>query len=569
MALTILPGVIHSNSTKGGPAGAILASRLASTASKPSVLLLEAGGPQPSKEDLSLANRWTLFQSKPSLNWGYKSTKQPRLAGREVDVSRGKALGGTTNINFSCWTPPSRDSVDEWQERVGGDPLFGWESTQRLLDGIVKYGIRDLEAEAGHPLHGSTDRLVTEFVAEPTRQGTGPFEVEWSRHLKKGDVATLDAVKEHGFTMNLDLISGNSLGFGIMPASSTGGISRHTAATAFLADAPANLTIKTGLEVTRVLFEGKTAKAVEVNGGADVFEAKRCVVLSAGAINTPKILMLSGVGPADHLATNNIPLVSNNGAVGQHLKDHLAIFLSWKTREDLAGPVVVPSTVPTPSHDMLNTAVGFERDETMMRHPNFSKLPAEEQRLLMRKGTATLEMALPVWRPHQGDMAPKLYIGLFHLLPQSSGSVTLASSDWEDAPEIDLNVFGDEGGLDLASAKAYVHRGINFVEKTESLSRHIIEPFQRPKSDSDDDISEYIRQATGTVWHPSCTTRMGPANDTNDNSVVDPSFKVRGLESLRVADLGVTPFIPNCHPVTVALLIGAQAAEKMIAEYDL
>ncbi|KAJ3495489.1 hypothetical protein NLG97_g3358 [Lecanicillium saksenae] len=552
-----------------GPAGSLLASRLAGAASKPSVLLLEAGGDQPDSRSLSLENRWTLFQTKPDINWGYKSTSEPKLNGRSLDISRGKALGGTSNINFTYWTPPNKDAIEEFQARVGGDAFFSWENSQRLLDGIVKYRVHNLLNDASHPLQYTTDHSVDEYVELPPRGGYGPFEAEWTSNVKKGDVTLLKGAVEHGFRQNRNMNSGDSLGIGLTPSSASEATYRRTASSAFLADRPANLTVKTGLEVSRIRFEGKTAKAVEVNGGVEVFEANRCVVLSAGSINTPKLLMLSGVGAANQLATNNIPLVSNLPAVGQNLKDHYAIFLSWKVDNDFAGAPVIPSITPAPNQDMVNAVVAFDRDGAMVRQPGFKKLVKEEQRLLLRKDTPTLEIAAVTnWPPIPEVTESNVILALFHLLPQSTGSVTLASSDWRDAPNINLDFYSDEGNLDMAAAISYVRKGISLIEKTDSLSRHVIAPIQRPNSDSEEDIVAFLREHTNTVWHPSCTSKMGPMED-DGNSVVDPSFKVRNLDNLRVVDLSVAPVIPNYHPVSMVLLLGAWAAERMINEYNL
>lgn len=533
------------------------------------MLLLEAGGTQPDNKTLSLEHRWTLFHTQPDLNWGYKSTPEANLNSRSLDISRGKALGGTTNINFSYWTPPNKDAVKEWQARVGGDKFFSWEASQRLLDGIVKYKIRDLVNDETHPLAYASERAVGEFVEMPPRSGSGPFEAEWSTNVKRGDARLLDCAIEAGYMQNKDMNSGDSLGIGLTPASASEATYRRTAATTFLANAHANLTIKTGLEVSRIRFEGKTAKAVEVNGGEQIFEATRCVVVSAGSINTPKLLMLSGVGAADQLAAKNIPLVSDLPAVGQNLKDHNALILSWQVDEEFGGAPVLPSITPVPNQDMVNAVVAFDRDDTMVRRSGFKDLPAEDQRLLLRKGSPTLEIAaVSNWPPNPGSKDPSVSLALFHLLPQSTGNITLASSDWRDAPDINLGFYSDEGNLDMAAVISYVKKAIRLMEQTESLSKHIVAPIQRPKSDSEEEIVTFIREHTNTVWHPSCTAKMGPEVD-DGNSVVDPSFKVRNLDNLRIVDLSVAPVIPNYHPVSMVLLIGAWAAERMIEEYKL
>lgn len=516
-----------------------------------------------------MSNRWNAFITQPEFNWSYKSTPQPNVGGRSVDASRGKALGGTSNINFCCWTHPNRDGLNEWAARVG-DPFFNWENSKPLIDGFVKYNMTSLNGTPSHPVKGMTDRRASEFANDVSDRTGGPFNVEFSAYLKKGDAAILDGAVEHGFLMNADMTSGNPLGFGILPSMSTGGALRTTPTHAFLSDPPSNLTIKTGLEATRVIFEGNTAKAAEVNGGEQIFVANRCVVLSAGAINTPKLLLLSGVGPVQHLADRGISLTAEMPGVGQYLKDHLVVFLSWQVDEELAGQPIPGSVVPHPNQDFMNFVVGFDRDETMMKHVGFSGIPYEEQRFLQRKETPTLELfGVTNWTPGAPTTSPNLTIGAVHLATQSTGSIELASSKWQDAPAIDYQLLNDDAGLDLASAVSYVRRMRAFVENTKSLSEHIVAPIVRPKSDSDEDIIAYVRDTIGTLWHPCCTARMGSLQDEGGNSVVDPSFRVHGLENLRIADLSVAPVLPNSHPVSTALLVGAWAAERMISELQL
>lgn len=548
----------------------MLASRLAEARSKPSVLLVEAGAPQPTEDDLAISNRFTLFATQKDLNWGYASAPEKNLNKRNIDISRGRGLGGSTNINYQCWTPPNKAAIDQWQHRVGGDGFFSWEASQRIMGRIAKYSVRDLKGDFGTSVQGMTDRLVTEYVANPVHQGNGSFGVEYSSHLKQGDARLLDGMAKHGFARNPDMLSGNTIGFGIMPASSYDGRFRQTASTAFLTDPPPNLTIRAGAQVTRILFKDKTAKAVEVAGSEITFEARHSIVLSAGAIDTPKLLMLSGVGPQDHLAAHNIPLIAHAPAVGQHLKDHSALLLSWKVDEEFAGLPLLPSVSPVPNQDMLNVVVDFDHDETMINQPGFTKLAQEDQEFLRRADTATLEiLAVANWVVSPEKTRPSVTLVPVHLTPQSSGSITLSSSDWKDPADINLSFFSDAGGLDLASAVAHVRKCFDFMEKTESLSRHIISRISGPKSDQEEDVVAFVRKETNTLWHPSCTARMGPENDSNEDSAIDTHFKVRGVENLRVADLSVAPIIPNFHPVSMALLIGAWAAERMIAEYGL
>ncbi|KAL4886109.1 hypothetical protein BJY04DRAFT_213644 [Aspergillus karnatakaensis] len=538
-----------------GPAGGVLASRLAEADSRPSVLLLEAGGPQPSNESLSLSNRWISDFAQPELNWAYVSLPEPELNNRSLDVSRGKALGGSSNINYLCWTPPTMDFIKEWQARIEGDPFFNWKDAKRLIDGLVNYNVFTLTGDDEHPLHGLTDVPLTKYPANALDYPNGAFDLTWSTYLKKGDFKLLSGAGEAGFLQNTDLVSGNSLGYAVMPSmASAEGYLRSTPSNVFLVDTPHNLVVKTGLEATRILFEGTTAHGVEVNGREQTFRAKNEIILSAGSINTPKILILSGVGPKAHLDELSIPLVADAPGVGQHLQDHYTLPFMWETDSDFADLPVAAVFDPVVTQDFFNAPVVFDRDVTM----------------LSRSDAPNLEiLAVNNWHPgYSPPKTPNLFLAAVGLAPQSEGSVTLPSSDWRDAPNIQFNLFSDENGLDLASAIPYTRQVLKMIEETDSVGPHILSSTIRPASDSDEDIMVFLRENTITLWHPARTTGMGPQNDQGD-SVIDPSFRVRGVENLRVADLGVVPVMPNGHPASVALLIGACAAERIIADHFL
>ncbi|KAJ5605314.1 glucose-methanol-choline (gmc) oxidoreductase [Penicillium lagena] len=563
----IVVGIKHLS---GQIVALVLATRLANADLKPSVLLIEAGGPQPSNESLSLANRWDSDTSHADINWNYVSLPEPELNDRPIDVSRGKALGGTSNINYLCWTPPTPEYIAEWQARVGGDSFFNWNDTQRLLDGLVNYNIHTLTGNSEYPLHAMTDVPLKDFVTDIPRDANGPFNLTYSTYLKQGDLKLLQGAEEAGFLQNKHIVAGSSLGYGIMASMSTAnGYLRSTPSEAFLTDKPDNLVIKTGLEATRILFEGKTAEGVEQNGGEQCFTARLEVILSAGSINTPKLLILSGVGPKVHIKELGIPLIADLPGVGQHLQDHYAIPFQWETNESFADTSVPAVFEPIANQDLFNAVVIFDRDKAMVDHACFSELPLATQRWLGRKNAPHLELlAVNNWKPGPSPPGkPNIFLVAVGLAPQSEGSIILPSADWHDAPNIQLNLLSDKHGLDFTSAISYTRKALEVIEHTDSVSPHIASPRIRPNSDSEADIAAFLREHVMTLWHPTQTTRMGPRDDEGD-SVVDPSFRVRGLNKLRIADLGVVPVMPNSHPASVALLVGAWVAERIISEYS-
>ncbi|EED22631.1 glucose-methanol-choline (gmc) oxidoreductase, putative [Talaromyces stipitatus ATCC 10500] len=251
--------------------------------------------------------------------------------------------------------------------------------------------------------------------------------------------------------------------------------------------------------------------------------------------------------------------------VGQNLQDHYMVPFQWETDKGFADIPIPALFNPRANQDFLNAAVIFDRDTTMMKHTSFFNLSSQEQHWLSRANELNLEiLAVNNWHPGVSPPAtPKLFLGAVGLVPQSEGSVSLTSSDWHDAPSIQSNLLGDEHGLDLAFAISYTCRVLNLIEYTDAVSPHIVSPELRPKSDSEEDITASLGENVATLWHPARTTRMGPLDDESDR-MVDPFFRVRRFENLRIADPGVVPVMPNCHPASVALLIGAWASERII-----
>ncbi|KAH8671612.1 hypothetical protein BX600DRAFT_487099 [Xylariales sp. PMI_506] len=556
-----------------GPAGGLLASRLATSPSAPTVLLLEAGPPAPRLQDRALTQRWIAWVTQPQHNWGYKTVAQKYLNGRVLDASRGKALGGSTNINFSIWTTPNHADIDEWQERVGGDPLFGWKRARELLDGIEKYIPNAVANSLSTPLVGSGEQPLSDFVREkdgkiPGHGENGSVTAEYCSSVKLGDEKVLKVFVDRGIPLNHDLNSGNSLGIGLAPAMSERASYRVTAATAWLSNTPANLIIKSGLEATRIVFEGDMAVGVEVNGGEQTFKARKAVVSSGGAINTPKLLLLSGIGETEHLRSLDIPVITDVPAVGANLQDHYMLPFEWKMTEAFAGAAVPASITPSPNQDLLNLAIAFIRDESFLSMTSFKTIPTDEQRALKRPLAPMVELISGGnWPPELPRDAPNFVIKSFAMPSQSRGSIRLSSADWRDPPLIDPNYLGDEGGFDLACAVAQTRLVLDVI-KAPQISESVVQITDGPASDSEEDILAFIRTGLTTGWHHAGTARMGPA-DGDESVVVNPSFRVRGLKNLYVADMSVTPLMPSCHVTSWAYLIGAWAAEKIIQEYDL
>lgn len=280
------------------------------------MLLVEAGGENGALEARIDANRW-LHRMIPDSNWKYMTEPQQSLNNRLIEYDRGKGLGGGSSINFACWTVPPKDDFDEIARRTG-NPEWEWSQAQvrfkriesyhadpsQLPDGASKY-LRPLETD-----HGKD----------------GPIKIGFPVIWEKSVTTEYDAWVAAGYEANPDHNSGNPLGVSIIASTAFRG-ERSTAADA-LVHAPGNLHILTDAEVARVNFNGKTATGITTIGGRDYYATKE-VILSAGTLDTPRILMHSGIGPAAQLTKFNIPVLYDNPAIGQHMKDHHHAILSY------------------------------------------------------------------------------------------------------------------------------------------------------------------------------------------------------------------------------------------------
>ncbi|EMC95107.1 hypothetical protein BAUCODRAFT_525959 [Baudoinia panamericana UAMH 10762] len=548
-----------------GPAGSCLARRLADSKGTPKVLLLEAGPPVDGTNANILAERWTSFMQYPDNNWGYDTVPQKHADNRTINYSRGKGLGGSTSINMCAWTVGPQDDYDEWANLVG-DSSFSWGNAVRLRK---KHESVDSNLSESHRKYARPDMSV---------HGTdGPVRIEYAKVLEAPMTAQLDAAKHVGLGVNLDINSGNPLGLASCPATSRSG-RRITSAEAFLTNVPSNLTIITNAQVTKVIFEG--ARATGVLAGGWEYLASKEVILSAGAVDTPKILLLSGVGPKNDLAELGIPCVHNLSGVGNSLEDHYFTSAMWEEKENLRGwntfygdsakvkagyeQFAKDGTGPL-SIFFATTAIGFFKADEVLDSQEFADLPKQAQEHIKRPTVPLWEMScwIPPFSPLADPKLSYLTVAFFLHCPQSRGTIKLASADPEDAPLVDPNFFSHP--FDRRCAIAATRRVLDFVG-TPKMSENIKQPFLVPGR-TDEEILSFWQQYGISTWHPSCTVKMGKADDPD--ACLDTDFRVRGLQNLRVADMSATPFLPNCHTQACAYFIGECAAEKIIAEHKL
>ena len=508
----------------GGSAGCLIAGRLAQETDA-KVLLIEAGGHDtnplihiPSGFSKLLQYGWFL--------WPYMTVPQAQLDGRPRPLQQGKGLGGGSSINAMVYVRGQRRDYQRWQDAVGTTGQWSYDD---LLPHFV--GMEGNDVFAG-PLHG-TD---------------GPLKVSQPVQVNALNQAAIKAFQQAGLPYNPDYNAGQQRGVG--PCQLTIGDARRcSSAVAFLdpAKSRSNLTIVTRALVTNIVFEGDRAVGVEyVRSGKTVRALAGEVVLSAGALNSPRILMLSGIGPEAELARHGIKVMVGSPDVGRNLQDHPQVLVGARCR----------------------TNMGYAKDAK-----GLGMIAAGVRYYLTRQGPAATNgiESVSYYNPddpngeptvqsfHSAVIAdeergsPKSYAGLtinsVVLQPRSRGQVTLKDADARSAPVFDPNYLGDPEDMRVMVAGV---RYCREVLKAPAL-RDIMEPEMLPGLDiqSDEDLAAYARRNLTSMWHPVGTCRMG----ADEAAVVDAALRVRGTRNLRVIDASIMPNLTsgNTNAPTMAL----------------
>jgi choline dehydrogenase len=506
-----------------GSAGAALAARL-SEDRHTSVVLLEAGGAATGSSISIPAAFAKLF--KTDVDWNYETTPQPHLRGRTVYWPRGKVLGGSSSLNAMMWVRGFAADYDRWGELAG--PEWSWSAMRPVLDRIERH----LES------------------------GAGTVSVEPQRSPSRHTAAFLEAVREAGYRTE-QANSDRPDGFTQTMVTQHRG-ARSSTATAYLEPARrrTNLGIRTNAHAMRVRFEGHRATGVEYlhEGRRRIVSARKEVVLCGGAVNTPQLLLLSGIGPAQRLRDLGIDVVVDRPEVGQNLRDHLVSGLIPEVR----GGTLLDATKPSQLVRYLATrrgqltsnvaeAYGFVRTRADLDLPDLE--------MIFAPVAYVGEGLLPI--PAHG-----ITIGPILLTPRSTGTVELASSDPLDRPSVDPRYLSDPAGADRAA----MLEGLRIAERilaapalrSRLTGRYVTPEGGESMAPEDRDILALERYAH-TLYHPVGTARMG----RDEDSVVDPQLRVRGVEKLRIADASVMPHIIRGHTNAPAIAIGERAAELL------
>lgn len=500
-----------------GAAGCALVGTLAKKHPSAQILLIEAGDwdMDPAVKDprLWFTNLGT------ERDWNDAALPSTGVNNRTVPESTGQVVGGGSSINATIWTRPFKADLDHWAEQTS-DPLWGYEHGRDLLAGVENWN-----GTAG-PYRGTGGPVWVQPPADPSPLAT----------------AALDGLREIDLPVVDDLncisreLTGN--GFGYMNQTIKDG-RRHSMARAFLYPVLTqdNVTVMVGTHVNRVQFRGGRAVGVECarSGVTFSFEARREIVLSAGAFNTPKILLLSGIGDQTDLRALGLPVQVHSPEVGKNVQDHI-----------LHGGCLYEAPEPFDYRNNAANMSGYYKSDPGLERPDISlvqiELPYASESI-----TAQYNPPPTTWALCAGLVAP-----------ESRGTVRLRSADPTDRPIVDMRFLSHPADLTALERSISIARK---VAASAAVRPFVVREIAPGKDLTGEELTDFVRNGATTYFHASGACRMGD----DDGAVVDPALRVNGVQGLRIADSTIMPRIVSVPTMPACVLIGLRLAEMLVA----
>ncbi|PCI05628.1 MAG: choline dehydrogenase [Hyphomicrobiales bacterium] len=521
-----------------GSAGCALAYRLSEAGS--SVIVVEYGGTD-AGPFIQMPAALSYPMNMSNYDWGYTSEPELHLGGRRLAAPRGKVIGGSSSINGMVYVRGHARDFDNWAE-MGAD---GW----AFADVLPYYKRMENWTSGGHG-------------GDPEWRGnSGPMHVSRGPRLNPLYQAFVDAGKQAGYELTDDYNGQKQEGFGPMEQTVHNG-RRWSAANAYLHPAlkRENCTLVRGL-VEKIIIKDGVATGIELSRGSNkkTITARREVIISASSFNSPKLLMLSGIGPAKHLAEHGIEVIADRPGVGQNLQDHLELYIQIAASQPI----------------------------TLYKHWNiFSKAMIGAQWLFTKTGLGAsnqFESAAFI-RSHAGIEYPDIQ---YHFLPMairydgkaaaeghgfqahvgpmrsaSRGAVTLASANPKDAPKILFNYMSEQKDWEDFRTCIRLTREIFAQEAFAPFVKHEIQPGKDVQSE--EELNTFIRDHAESAFHPCGTCKMGSPSDKM--AVVDPQTRVIGIENLRVVDSSIFPQVTNGNLNAPSIMTGEKAADHILGK---
>jgi choline dehydrogenase len=518
-----------------GSAGCVLANRL-SADGKNSVLLLEAG-PKDSNIWIHVPLGYGRLFKEKTVNWMYQTEPEPGLGGRTVFQPRGKVLGGSSSINGLLYVRGQHEDYDRWRQH--GNSGWGY-------DDVLPYFKKAEDQQRGpDDFHGAG----------------GPLPVSDWRQPDPLSEAFVQAAAQTGIPINPDFNGASQEGAGLFQTTTRRG-RRASTAVAYLRPAKdrANLRVETSALAQRIVFDGRRADAVEYRQGGTLrtARARKEILVSGGAYNSPQLLQLSGVGPAELLRSHGIDVVLDAPGVGHDLQDHLQVRMVMRCSQS----ITLNDIVNSPIRRMLAGAryAAFRRGPLTIAAGTSGAFFKTSPRL------ATPDIQIHFLPFSTDKMGEKLHpfsgfsASVCQLRPESRGSLRIKSADPAVPPEIRINYLATE-----------VDRTAN-VEGLKILRKILQAPALKPyvteevdpglKVSSDEELLNYCRQRGSTIYHPTSTCRMG----SDPLAVVDQRLRLRGIDSLRVIDGSIMPDLVSGNTNAAIIMIAEKASDMILAE---